>query len=519
MNILVVCAAGMSSSSFVVKMREEVKKRNLIDIKVGSCASNQVDKYIHETQLILLTPQLTYYKDELNHKYPLVPIKIIPSLVYGRQDVGEAINIVFKNEDIDSDKEIKFIQTLYKISLKIGDNKFLKALSDSFIKILPVTVIGAIALLLKNLPIESFQTFISNTEFSHLLQACVDVSTNMISVYISFFIAYHYSKNYKVPEQMAGLNALITFLMIAAIHPSGYIMVDFLGAKGIFTAIFTSFLSAKIFITVYQFDNRMIEFMSRINSKKIIDSFTSFIPILVSILITVSFVSLFRFLFNDTIPNVITLLLQNRLTALVGNNLFSDLSLMSIAQGLWFFGIHGGSIVGNITKPLYAPLALENLNAFNQGLSIPYMITSQFRMMFVFGGAGSTLGLVILMFFFSKSSHLKQIGRISLPLGIFFINETVLFGIPVVMNLIMLIPFVSVPLVSGLLTAFVMKIGLVPYAIGIEIPWTTPPILSGFIQGGYILALWQVLMIILSIILWYPFFKMMDNKMLKEEHL
>lgn len=109
-----VCAAGMSSSSFVVKIRNEIKNQGLLDLKIGSCASNQIDKYIDQTDMILLTPQLTYYNDELKKKYPNVKIKTIPTMVYGKQDSESVIKLILSldEEQTSENKQEKLINIL-----------------------------------------------------------------------------------------------------------------------------------------------------------------------------------------------------------------------------------------------------------------------------------------------------------------------------------------------------------------------------------------------------------------------
>ena len=116
------------------------------------------------------------------------------------------------------------------------------------------------------------------------------------------------------------------------------------------------------------------------------------------------------------------------------------------------------------------------------------------------------------MCFFAKSEKIRQLGKISLPMGIFSINEPVIFGLPYVLNISMLFPFVSIPVLSGVLTVVAMYMQWIPRCNGLTLPWTTPPIISGFIEGGWKLALWQVFLLVLQTIAWYPVFKKLDKK-------
>ena len=143
---------------------------------------------------------------------------------------------------------------------------------------------------------------------------------------------------------------------------------------------------------------------------------------------------------------------------------------------------------------------------------MPYIfIGTAFNKTFTFGGVASMMGLAILMVFFSRSQQMKTLGKLSLPTTIFFINEPLLFGIPTVMNPLFFLPMLFLTAIQGTLTYIVMSIGLIPIPHGIQLPWTTPGIIHGFLQGGFMLALWELLMILLSMVLWYPFFKIQDN--------
>ena len=143
---------------------------------------------------------------------------------------------------------------------------------------------------------------------------------------------------------------------------------------------------------------------------------------------------------------------------------------------------------------------------------LPYVVTKATNGMYIFGGVGSTLPLAFLMCFFAKSEKIRQLGKISLPMGIFFINEPIIFGLPYVFNLSLILPFLMIPFSSGVLTVIAMYFQWIPRCNGIAIPWTTPPVISGFIEGGWKLALWQVFLMILQTIAWYPVFKKLDKK-------
>ena len=191
----------------------------------------------------------------------------------------------------------------------------------------------------------------------------------------------------------------------------------------------------------------------------------------------------------------------------------------------WFFGINGGSVVGAVFNPILQTLALENLNLYREvgaaGYTVQngaHIISQQFQDLFAtFGGAGSTLSLLIAMLLFCRSKRIKDLGKLSLVPGIFGINEPIIFGLPIVLNPVMLIPFVLVPTVNIILSYFAMNMGMFPPCNGINIPWTMPVIISGFLATNWVGALFQAGLLVLGVFIYLPFIKAMDKQYLEDE--
>jgi PTS system cellobiose-specific IIC component len=132
-------------------------------------------------------------------------------------------------------------------------------------------------------------------------------------------------------------------------------------------------------------------------------------------------------------------------------------------------------------------------------------------------GSGITMGLVIFMTFFAKSAQMKQVGKLGLGCGIFNINEPVLFGTPIVLNPKLLVPFIAAPLVSNIGAYILTDIGFIPYTMGVTVPWTTPPVLSGLIVCGWQGALWQLVTLVASFFIYMPFARSVDQEYLATE--
>ena len=188
----------------------------------------------------------------------------------------------------------------------------------------------------------------------------------------------------------------------------------------------------------------------------------------------------------------------------------------------WMFGIHS-SVVNSIANPILRANGLANQALLDAGVALTaangaYMVTYQTRSNFVtMSGACCTIGLVLAMCFCAKTKQYRSLGRLALVPTLFNVNEPVLFGFPIVLNFGMAIPVFLVPIASALMTYFSCYFGLVRPFAAIEVPWTTPPIISGFILGGWRGAVLQIAIIVVSFLGYYPFFRKQDAQAFQAE--
>jgi len=216
--------------------------------------------------------------------------------------------------------------------------------------------------------------------------------------------------------------------------------------------------------------------------------------------------------------NFVFVILQTPLLKL-GNTLPAMVIAYIFLHFFWFFGVNGGSVVGAVFNPILQTLSAENLAALQAGQAMPNIICQQFQDLFAtFGGAGSTLSLLIAMLLFCHSKRVKELGKLALVPGIFGINEPIIFGLPILLNPLMLVPFMLVPTINIIISYFCMSIGLVPLCTGVAIPWTMPVIVSGFLATGWQGSVLQALLLVLGVFIYMPFIKMMDKQYLADEN-
>ncbi|WP_259717419.1 PTS sugar transporter subunit IIC [Weissella confusa] len=200
-----------------------------------------------------------------------------------------------------------------------------------------------------------------------------------------------------------------------------------------------------------------------------------------------------------------------------GGSLAGAIVVSIVTSLFWFIGVHGGNVTGAIMSPIWLGLMAENAKVYSQNAdaTMPHIVTQPFMDLFVYlGGGGATIGLVAAMILTAKSKEFKTLAKLITPPGLFNINEPTMFGTPVVLNVYLLIPFIFVPVINAIIAYVTMATGIVHATVGVVIPWTMPPIISGFLATGSHIsgAVLQIVLFVLDTLLYIPFFKLVDRQ-------
>ena len=198
------------------------------------------------------------------------------------------------------------------------------------------------------------------------------------------------------------------------------------------------------------------------------------------------------------------------------NTLPGFLVFMFIRSMLWSVGIHGGAVLA-VADPFFLTMFGANAAAFAAGTQPPYITASGFTMFVFLGGGGATLPLVLMMIR-SKEKGFSTLGKLCLPASIFEINEPVVFGVPLVMNPYMMIPYTLSTLILSAGTYLLMLFNIIGRPVA-NIPWTIPPLFSHYlVTGGNIPAvIWGGISLLIAGCIYYPFFKAMERQRLAVE--
>lgn len=428
----------------------------------------------------------------------------------------------------------KFLNWLEKVltplAKVIGGNRYLIAIRDGFLISTPLLIVGSFFLLIANFPIPNWNEMVSTVlgdNWQSLMVVPASASFDVMTILAVIGIAYSLGRQLNVDAIQAGALALVSFFILTPfttaftpensteVYDVASLPLKWMGSSGLFLGMIIALISTRIFAAVIHrgWTIKMPEGVP----PTVVKSFEALIPSFVVVFVMFLVNWLVSLTPYGNLQEVIFKFLQTPLLSL-GNTLGAMIVAYLFLHFFWFFGINGSSVVGAVYNPVLRALSVENMQAHIDHKPIPNIITGQFQDMFAtFGGGGSTLSLVIVMFIFCKSQRIKKLSQLSLVPSVFGINEPIIFGLPIVLNPILLIPFALVPTINIIISYFAMKWGLVPYTNGIQLPWTTPPIISGFLVSGWQASILQALLIILGMFIYYPFIKVMDDQYLREE--
>lgn len=405
---------------------------------------------------------------------------------------------------------------------RIGRQRHLKALREGIMMAMPLVLLGSFFTLIKDFPIAGWTVWLQNHgNLDVLLTSMANNSFGLMALITTFGVAYRLAVSYETDGPSAGVLALGTFLMMTpSVQAEGgglAIPYGMLGGKGIFAAIIVAMVAAEIYRWFIQ-KNITIKMPNGVPDA-VSKSFSALIPG-ITILTVFAVVSKIIEATGLGSLNAILSIVIGKPLGLIAGTLPGTFVAVLLNSLLWFCGVNGGQVVGAVMNPLWIQYADANRIAQAAGEALPNIITAPFMDLFVYiGGGGATIGLALCLMFFSKSKSYKTLGKVSGIPAMFNINTAILFTFPTVLNPIMIIPFVLTPAINAVITYVVMNIGLVPYTTGVTLPWTTPPVIGGFLAtGSWKGAVLQLVLVAVSFCIYFPFFKAADRRNVLEEN-
>lgn len=399
-------------------------------------------------------------------------------------------------------------------------NTYVSAITEGMMGSMAVLMASAIFQLIYALPIEPWTELLKNIGLYDLLVTVVNIC-NMTALFITFAIGYKLGEKQGVDAFQTGFASLLGFLIITPLTTTdaGATMINtsYFGAQGIFTAMICGILAPSLFAFCVK-HNIVISLP---------DSVPAFVskslgPIPSALASVVPFVAL-RGIFGLTawgsLTDFIYAIIQVPLTGL-GNTLAAHLIVIALCCFLWWCGVHGTLVALSVMTAVWTPAMLENLAAYNAGQPIPHLLSlmSFFMIVQFMGGPGCLFGFYLDLAFTTKSERYKAQGKVSLVPGLFNIIEPTVFGLPIVLNPVLLVPFVGLPVVMYLLYYLLASVGIIGIPVlSLQIMVLPGPIAGFLLGGGVSLGLFVLAGCALSAVVYYPFVKFLDKEALAEE--
>lgn len=419
---------------------------------------------------------------------------------------------------------------------KMGAQRHLVAVRDAFVAMIPLTIIGSLATLINNAPIKALNNFLAENTFGQQIKTLNgDIwfgTLAIMALLLVIGVSYNLAKSYEENGLQASMIATAIFILLvpqvasiavegqASIEGWGFVGVAYLGTGALFTAIIIGLLSTEVFIRLGKVKQLVVKMPEGV-PPAVSRSFAKLIPGMLTVVIFAIAGLLIRTLtdgqfLTDLINKYLGIPLSN-----ITDTLPSGILIALLIHGLWFVGLHGANIALPFTGTMLTNLGAQNAEMIQNGAQLDqlHVLAGPFFDAFVYmGGSGVIISLLIAIAIAGKRR--KDMLALGLAPSIFNISEPVIFGLPIVLNPIFGIPFIIAPIITTIISYVSISIGLVHPIIIANMPWTTPPILGGFMATGH----WSgaalcVVNIAVSILIYLPFVIMaekMDAKKMEE---
>lgn len=419
-------------------------------------------------------------------------------------------------------KIVKWLETyVLPLAAKLGQIRWLVALRDTFVSLLPITMVGSLAMLFNSL-IKASKVQLGWDQFATILTPLVVIDNvvwngtfALFALYFAFSWGYHLAKAFEVNRLSGSIVSLVSFTMsisdivkikmkMDAASLKTAVDINQFSTSGLFTAIIFGGIGTAFFIALYKM-RLTLKVDARMPHAEWV-AFSTLIPMMLAIF-GVGIINWFFQRFTGTYFGIWLLETIQAPLVKMGQGFGVVLLITFLVQVFWFFGINGISVLTPVIDSLWLTPQNSNVTAVRAGAHVPYdWVRDSFNVFAWFGGAGGTLILIIAILVFSKRSDFRTVAKMALAPGLFNINEPVLFGLPVVFNPVYLIPFVVAPLVNVSLAYWVTRLGWVN-PVQIFVPAVMPPIIGPFLACNYD---WRAIVLslvnmIIAFFIWMPF--------------
>ena len=448
-----------------------------------------------------------------------------------------------------------FADKLGRVGAWCGQNKYLNAIKNAFQNFMPATISGAVGVLWTNVLVNDqtglgalWSPIMALKVLNPIFAAMQYATISCITIGITMLLA---SEIAEANGETGAYPAVLGFILWMMVTPTsfaakdlgasfidkagkshGYTLGDFINvtgeaakhkitadsftysgiltnytaATGLFTGLIVAIVGMEIYNMFRKNDSLKIKMPEQV-PPGVARAFEVLIPTCLTAIVVGAIGLVCQLATGAELNALIYNVIQKPLQNLLGDNIVAVCIMYVIIMLFWCVGIHGNNMVGAVKEPIFRPLLYANTAAYIAHNDVPYVLNMTMLSMFAeFGGSGVTIGLVLAIFIFSKREDNRSIAGISIVPGLFNINETMTFGIPLVLNPILDIPFILVPVVTLIVGYILISSGFCPKIV-LEVPWTMPPVIFGFLAtgGSPMGAIAQLIVVAISVVIYIPF--------------
>ncbi len=391
-----------------------------------------------------------------------------------------------------------------KMLLKIEDSHLLSIIRRALTMLIPVIVAGAVAHAILYFPVDAFSYWITeeHTWISVLLDMIYQATFGMFSMILVVTLAISYAVEWNESVDK------MFYYVITAIASFGTQLVmaetdeiwEVLGNQGCFVAMVVGFLSCVIFSRLQRIERISLRKYTIGMDAVLANAIQSILPVTITIgIFTIFQYSLFKVSGGKDIYTL-WVTVTEEIFSHIGNGFLSALLYTFLVHFLWVIGFHGSHMMESVAVNYFQPVG-ENI-IFSKSMFDTYVMM---------GGCGTTICVLIALFFFAKKKRLRNLGKVATPIVIFNTNEILNFGIPIMLNPVLAIPFICVPILALIVSYAAVAIGLVP-PVCHEISWTMPVFASGYAaSGSFAGVILQAVIIVMGVAIYVPFLRMYEK--------
>ena len=391
-------------------------------------------------------------------------------------------------------------EKIKQITFKIENNIFLTIIRNGLTMMIPLVLIGGISCAFINLPFINYDSLSPLLKQLYIvLDAIYQGTFGLFSLALVIALSLCYGMENNETTDKVGLYIIVALGSYSAqLHiASEHFNFEALGAKGSFSAIFITMFSCFCYDKIKRITIFSLKKYSLGMNVICTNAINTLIPMALVICLVVKLTQLLYFLTGVRNLNELFTNTSCNLFANIDNNFSSGLLYTFLLHLLWICGFHGSHVLEPVAQGMFS-VVTENI-IFSKSFFDTYV---------VMGGCGTTICVLLVLLFFFRKDRMSNYAKLASPTVIFNLNEVLNFGIPIVLNPILAIPFILTPIVIYTLAYWVTYIGLVPPIIH-EVAWSTPFILSGYLGTGSIRgSLLQIVCIMIGMAIYYPFIQM-----------